>query len=100
MVKPNCWRADDTARWRRHSLTYRKVAECIDLRWPFLQLLVSVGNDVLQKRFYGGLMELLLGRRHLLLHEQTWIELTRRWHHLLLHIKRAVLQNTKRGPKD
>lgn len=42
------------------TLTYRKVAECIDLRWPFLQLLVSMGNNVLQERFYGGLMELLL----------------------------------------
>lgn len=68
--------------------TYREVAECIDLRRPLLQLPVVMGHGVLQERLQGGLMELLL---LLLLCEQVWIELTRRLHHLLLHIEGTTL---------
>lgn len=79
----------------KQELTYRKVAESIYWRWPFLQLGCSVGHDIVKEGLHGWLMERLLRRRSLLLHQQAWIKLTRLLHHLLLYTKRSTLQTAK-----
>lgn len=83
----------------KQELTYRKVAESIYWRWPFLQLGCSVGHDIVKEGLHGWLMERLLRRRSLLLHQQAWIKLTRLLHHLLLYTKRSTLQTAKWGRK-
>lgn len=99
IVKPAlCWRTELQRQWRcmcveaKQVLTYRKVAESIYWRWPFLQLGCSVGHDIIKEGLHGWLMKRLLRRRSLLLHQQAWIKLTRLLHHLLLYTKRSTLQ--------
>lgn len=81
----------------KQELTYREAAESVYWRWPFLQLGCSVGHDIVKEGLHGWLMERLLRRRSLLLHQQAWIKLTRLLHHLLLYTKRSTLQTKQCG---